>query len=145
MLKNPDPAIWGPPFWFFLHTVAYYYPDVNVVNQTAKRKYYDFIMNLPLFIPDPDMARFFSQMLDDYPVTPYLDCRDSFTRWVNYMHNRMNRMLGKEELSIVESLKRYESHYMPPEVYVHKVLNIKRQWVIGAFIALLCFAIFLCH
>ncbi len=142
-MAYPDPTIWGPHFWFFLHTLAYYYPPI-MANEIAKRKYYDFIMNLPLFIPEPDVAKHFSQMLDSYPVTPYLECRESFTRWVNYMHNHTNKTLGKEEYSIVESIKQYEKHYMTPEVYVHKVLGVKRQWVICAFIGLLFLAIFLC-
>ena len=44
-----DPKIWGPHYWFFIHTVAMTYPIRP--NAVTKKKYYEFIQNLPLFIP----------------------------------------------------------------------------------------------
>ena len=34
-----DPEIWGPHYWFFLHTVSESYPLTP--NETTKKKYYD--------------------------------------------------------------------------------------------------------
>ena len=45
-----DPIIWGPHAWFFLHSVAHTYP--RMPNSVTKRKYYDLIHTLPLFIPN---------------------------------------------------------------------------------------------
>ena len=64
-----DPKIWGPHYWFFLHTVALNYPLYP--NEISKKKYYDFIENFSLFIPIPDIANSFSNILDEFPVTPY--------------------------------------------------------------------------
>ena len=36
-----DPKIWGPHYWFFLHTIALNYPLYP--NDISKRKYYDVI------------------------------------------------------------------------------------------------------
>ena len=80
---NPD--IWGPHYWFFLHTIAESYPITP--NSITKRKYYDLIQNMPLFIPVVEMGDKFSEFLDKYPVSPYLDNRDSFVRWVHFIHN----------------------------------------------------------
>ena len=44
-----DPEIWGPHFWFFINTLALNYP--NNPNDVTIKKYYEFIQNLPLFIP----------------------------------------------------------------------------------------------
>ena len=44
-----DPKIWGPHYWFVLHTIALQYPLHPT--KIIKKKYYDFIQNLPLFIP----------------------------------------------------------------------------------------------
>jgi hypothetical protein len=96
---------WGPPFWQFLHLVSYGYPDMP--NEVTKRKYYDLIMNFPLFIPDPAMARQFAVMLDKYPPVAYLDKRDSFIRWVSFIHNKINVMIGKREIPILESVDKY--------------------------------------
>ena len=40
-----DPKIWGPHYWFVLHTIALTYPLTP--NDTTKKKYYDFFHNLP--------------------------------------------------------------------------------------------------
>ena len=83
-----DPSVWGPHYWFFIHTVAESYPLHP--NEITRRKYYDFIQNIPLFIPVPEMGNKFSQMLDKYPVTPYLDNRESFVRWTHFIHNKLS-------------------------------------------------------
>ena len=44
-----DPTIWGPHYWFFLHTISHTYPLYP--NEVTKKKYYDLIQNMPLFIP----------------------------------------------------------------------------------------------
>ena len=38
-----NPEVWGPYYWFFLHTVAHTYP--RMPNSVTKRKYYDLIQN----------------------------------------------------------------------------------------------------
>jgi hypothetical protein len=70
-------------------------------------------MNLPLFIPDADIGNKFGKLLDKYPVTPYLGNRDSFIRWANFMHNKVNAYLGKEEISLIDSQKLYYNKYKP--------------------------------
>jgi hypothetical protein len=88
-----DPKIWGPHYWFFLHTVAICYP--HRPNTITKKKYYDFIHNIPMFIPVENIASYFSQLLDQYPVSPYLDSRDAFIRWMHFIHNKINQKLEK--------------------------------------------------
>jgi len=38
---NFEPDVWGPHYWFFLHTIAHSYPESP--NAVTKRKYYDLI------------------------------------------------------------------------------------------------------
>jgi len=105
-----SPTIWGPKYWFFLHTVARTYPEYP--NDVTKRKYYDLIQNFALFMPDREMGDRFLVMLDKYPVTPYLDNRESFFRWTVFIHNKINAKLQKEERSVEEALESYESAYL---------------------------------
>jgi FAD-linked sulfhydryl oxidase len=134
-----DPSVWGPHYWFFIHTIAESYPLHP--NEITKRKYYDFIQNLPLFIPEPEMGNKFSQLLDKYPVTPYLDNRDSFVRWTCFIHNKYNVMLGKEELSLALSLDMYRELYKPKTEYLSKKIGIKKQHIFIAIILILFFLI----
>ena len=93
-----EPKVWGPHYWFVLFSIALSYP--THANNVVKKKYYDFIQNFPLFIPHREIGNDFMQLIDTYPVTPYLDNRDSFLRWVHFIHNRVNITLGKEEISL---------------------------------------------
>ena len=130
------PEIWGPHYWFFLHTVARAYPDNP--NAVTKRKYYDLIQNMPLFIPSSEMGDKFSKMLDKYPVSPYLDHRDSFIRWVHFIHNKMNHELGKEEVSLFQSMDLYDAEYKPKRVVLADVVKTKDRYIhLGVFFVLL--------
>ena len=93
MLPILNPEIWGPHYWFVLYTIAVSYPVS--VNAITKKKYYDFIQNLPLFLPIENIGNVFCKFLDRYPVTPYLDSRESFIKWVHFIHNKINLYLGK--------------------------------------------------
>ncbi len=119
-----DPKIWGPHYWFVLHTIALNYPLHP--NETSKKKYYDFIQNLPIFLPISNMGNSFSMLLDKYPVTPYLDSRESFIKWMYYIHNQVNISLGIPEKTLQETLQEYYKQYEPQEVQLKNKL-IKRE------------------
>ena len=133
--------VWGPHYWFFMQTMALTYPDFP--NDVIKRKYYDFFSNLPLFIPDEKMGKEFSNMLDKYPVTPYLSSKDSLVRWVVFIHNKYNEMTGKDEISIDEAMNRYYELYMPKPVYLHQELKMNRYYMHVAFILICLFLVYL--
>ena len=86
-----NPKAWGPHYWFVLHTIANTYPLAP--NDVTKKKYYDFIQNLPLLLPIEEIGNSFAKYLDKYPVTPYLDSRPSFIKWMHFIHNKCNTHL----------------------------------------------------
>ena len=127
-----DPNIWGPHYWFFLHTVAESYPSHP--NSVTKRKYYDLIQNFPLFIPIEEMGNKFSQLIDKYPVTPYLDTKESFVRWVHFIHNKLNYLTGKKEVSFRQSLDLYRDEYFPKPIYLSEKFHFRRRYIYTAII-----------
>lgn len=135
-----DSEIWGPHYWFFLHTIAHSYP--NHPNKVTKRKYYDFITNLPLFIPDIEIGNRFANLLDKYPVTPYLDSRESFIRWIHFIHNKINVLLGKEEISYLASLDAYKNQYKSKPVTFTERLQMSKKYIHIALIFILLFLIY---
>ena len=137
---NFEPEIWGPHYWFFLHTVSESYP-IHPTSVT-KKKYYDLIINFPLFIPNQEIGNKFSQMLDKYPVSPYLDSRDSFVRWVHFIHNRMNTKLGKEQMSMELALEKYRNQYKPKKVLLHETIMTRKHIIHFVFIIILLFIIY---
>ena len=106
-----DPKIWGPHYWFVLHTIAITYPIHP--NEVTKKKYYDFIQSLPLFLPVSEIGDSFSKFIDKYPVTPYLDSRESFVRWMHFIHNKINTALGMSEMDMDKALEIYYERYKP--------------------------------
>ena len=109
-----NPKVWGPHYWFVLHTIANTYPLAP--NDVTKKKYYDFIQNLPLLLPIEEIGNSFAKYLDKYPVTPYLDSRPSFMKWMHFIHNKINVSIGEPELSMEESMAQYYEEYKPKVV-----------------------------
>tara|TARA_B100002051_G_C16726217_1_gene635504 strand:+ start:1239 stop:1679 length:441 start_codon:yes stop_codon:yes gene_type:complete len=104
---NIDSRTWGKHYWFVLHTISFTYPKHP--NDTCKRKYYELIQNLPLFLPNDNISREFTKILNIYPVKPYLDSRASFVKWMHFIHNEVNRITGKEPLpynTFIQSINR---------------------------------------
>jgi hypothetical protein len=109
-----DPTVWGPHFWFFLHTLAISYP--HHPNGVTKKKYYELIQNLPLFIPVESIGSDFIKILDEYPVTAYLDNRESLIKWMHFIHNKINEKLEKPKISINDFYLRYYEEYKPKDI-----------------------------
>ena len=133
-----DSETWGPHYWFVLLTIALCYP-LNP-NDVTKKKYYEFIQNLPLFLPDQQMGNKFSELLDKYPVTPYLDSRESFVKWVHFMHNRVNVTINKDEITLTQALSEYYMQYKPKAIKLREELKYRKKFVyFGILIALILF------
>lgn len=127
IMKSLDPKIWGPQYWFVLYSICLTYPQTP--NNVAKKKYYDFFQNLPLFIPHDDICSNFSKLLDKYPVTPYLDSRDALLRWLHFIHNRINIVLNKNEISFREAMENYYNFYAPTELTEEEKKNTRRKYI----------------
>jgi hypothetical protein len=80
-------------------------------NAVSKKKYYDFIHSLPLFIPVESISSEFSKLLNIYPVTPYLDNRESFIRWMHFIHNKINEKLEKPQMKLNDFYVKYYEQY----------------------------------
>jgi hypothetical protein len=122
-----DPNVWGPHYWFVLHTIALCYPLYP--NDVTKKKYYEFIQNFPLMIPVEKIGNNFSILLDKFPVTPYLDSRESFQKWIHFIHNKVNEQLGLPELSFSESIDKYYHNYKPKDLLQREKLRRKEKYI----------------
>lgn len=127
-----DPIVWGPHFWFILMTMAVSYP--LKANEVTQKKYYDFITNLPLFIPHPQIGNKFSSLIDQYPVSPYLEGKDSFLKWVHFIHNKINVQLGKDEITMTEALDAYYDMYKPKEIVLREQIKYRKKLIFGVII-----------
>jgi len=135
-----DPKIWGPHYWFFLHTVAMTYP--HHPNAITKKKYYEFIQNLPLFIPVEEISKEFEKFIDLYPITPYLDNRDSFVRWVHFAHNKINEKLEKPQITLNDFFVQYYNEYKSQNEKLAEFYKLKEKLIYGGILVLLLGSIY---
>ena len=122
-----DPTVWGPHFWFFLHTLAMSYP--HHPNAVTKKKYYELILNLPLFIPVEAIGSDFEKLLDEYPVTAYLDSRESLIRWMHFIHNKINEKLEKPKITLNDFYFRYYEEYKPKDIKMKEYYRWKEKLI----------------
>lgn len=104
-----DADIWGSSYWFFIHTLTFTYP--NNPTTRIKKKYYDFLNNFYLFIPNKQMSIYYEQMLIEYPIKPYLDKKEDLIKWGWYIHNKFNQKLNKPILSLSDLYSNYYNIY----------------------------------
>ena len=129
-----DPNVWGPHYWFMLHTIAVSYPTHP--NAVIKKKYYDFFQSLPMFLPDLQSSEYFTQLLDLYPVSAYLDSRKSMIEWTHFIHNKVNEKLEKPKISLSDFYTKYYSEYKPKTVKIQEYKRIKEKIIYFAVILL---------
>tara|TARA_Y100000748_G_C15289646_1_gene407853 strand:- start:55 stop:495 length:441 start_codon:yes stop_codon:yes gene_type:complete len=135
-----DASVWAKEYWFVLRTVALHYPDNP--NATAKKKYYDLVQNLPLFVPDG--SALCASLLDRYPVAPYLDGRDSFLRWVDFIRNRVHIATGAEPITRQQAAEEYAEYFAPPpDLAANEARRRRTIATVGVSVGLLGIAVFL--
>tara|TARA_B100001063_G_scaffold230355_1_gene243399 strand:+ start:1364 stop:1795 length:432 start_codon:yes stop_codon:yes gene_type:complete len=127
--------VWLPHLKFTLQTMAITYPKHP--NDVSIKKYYDFIQNLPVFIPMSPIGNNFLELLDKYPVTPYLSSRMSFMKWIHFIFNKINIQLKKKETNFYEDLENYYEEYKPKEMKNKEFLKTRKKYIEGGIIIVL--------
>lgn len=138
-----DENIWGPLYWNFLYTIAISYP--NNPNEIIKRKYYDLIMNFPIFIPNENFGNIFSKFLDSYPPQSYLSSKESFIKWVWFIHNKINLFLGKKEITYYEAMDAFYENYKSKNVKKKEEIKNKHKYIFTSVIILLIIIMIYLH
>ena len=116
-----DASIWGSSYWFFIHTATFTYPEHPTT--TIKKKYYDMLHNLYLFIPNTKMANYYQYLLREYPIKPYLDSKSDLIKWGWHIHNHINQKINKPIISLSDFYGLYYTLYHKPPNHV--VINRK--------------------
>lgn len=120
-----DPTVWGPQYWFMIHTIGFTYPLMPTTGH--KKKYYNFFTSLPLFIPNKVIASRFEVLLDENPISPYLTSRESLLKWIHFIHNKINIDLEKKEIPYVEFVNDYINLYKPKALVMREELKRRER------------------
>ena len=119
--------VWMPHLKFTLQTIAITYPSHP--NDVSKRKYYDLIQNLPVFFPFNPMGKNFLDLLDKYPVTPYLSSRMSFMKWIHFIFNKIHEQLDQPIDEFYDSLEKYYDQYKPKEIRNREIIKTRKKYI----------------
>ena len=122
-----NPNVWIPHLKFTLQTIAITYPTRP--NKVTKRKYYDLIQNLPVFFPFNPMGKNFLDLLDKYPVTPYLSSRMSFMKWIHFIFNKIHEQLDQPIDEFYDSLEKYYDQYKPKEIRNREIIKTRKKYI----------------
>jgi hypothetical protein len=131
--------VWLPHLKFTLQTIAITYP--RKPNDFSKRKYYDLIQNIPLFFPHEPIGKTFLNLLDKYPVTPYLSSRMSFMKWIHFIFNKIYEILEQPVEDFYESLENYYEEYKPKEIRNKNLIKTRKRYAQFASALFLIFGI----
>lgn len=106
-----DNKIWGPNFWFTLHTVTLGYPD----NPTYvdKRRFNDFFVSVQYILPCPKCREHYSNHLSNFPISVSLDNKESLVKWLFNLHNQVNISLNKPIMEYSAFKEKYRKIYNP--------------------------------
>lgn len=85
--------------------MAWTYPERPT--PADKAEYFRFLHHFPQFIPDGEMRAYFARLMENHPVSAYLDTRRDLVEWMHFMHNQVNARLGKREISLAEAMAQY--------------------------------------
>lgn len=104
-----DPRVWGPPAWTFLHSVTLAYPDNPT--ETDRTNYGTFFNNLQPVLPCLKCSNNYLKHIQEYPVENHLTDKESLVKWLIEMHNKVNRLYDKPDITYDEMLDNYKSLY----------------------------------
>ncbi len=134
-----DAKIWGPYFWFTLHTITLSYPDKP--SYENKRHFNDFFINLQHIIPCQKCQQHYRNHITNYPISTALDSKANLVVWLFNLHNMVNESLGKKKMEFEDFQEKYRKIYSPtiPEKII-STAPTNNMFKVKVF----CFVIFFC-
>jgi hypothetical protein len=108
---NVNPKIWGPSAWQFIHSVSFTYSH-NPSNE-EKHNFKHFYESLQYTLPCAGCRESYSNFIITEPtiLANALDNRETLTKWLYDVHNRVNQKLGVDYgITYDEVVQKYESY-----------------------------------
>ena len=109
--------IWGPTGWVFLHAVTFGYPmdpakfdeSNKLAPGTTMDRYKTFFETCGFVFPCRYCRESYQEFIADDPPSKALENRESLTRWLWRIHERVNTKLQKKGITYEELVERYEA------------------------------------
>ena len=98
---------------------------------------YPYLKKTKVTVPFSAIGNNFSKLLDKYPVSPYLEGKDSFLKWVHFIHNKVNVEIGKDEITYTEAVNTYHELYKPKEIIMREQIKYRKKLLFTVILILL--------
>ena len=119
-------STWGPAMWHYLHTISFNYPTNPTKLQ--KNKYKQFLLNLQYTLPCKYCRTNLINNFKKFPLKHNIfNNRDTFSRYIYYLHELINKMLGKQSgLTYCQVRDRYENFRSRCTIEKPKIFNFNK-------------------
>jgi hypothetical protein len=108
-----NPKIWGASGWLFIHSIALNYPDNPTKNEKNAIK--DFLKSLKYLLPCKTCSELyikdFPLIEKQIPLNKASENKTNLIKWVNLMHNQVNKNINKKTYSDEEYNNYYNNLY----------------------------------
>lgn len=103
-----DTRFWGPSGWRLLHSIAFAYDP-----KTDKGSTRFFFHSLPFVLPCKFCRTSLSEYMEQLPLEPALQSRDTLARWLWSIHNMVNAKLRSQKIQVMDdpSFESVETFY----------------------------------
>ena len=126
--------VWGPPTWFFLHSMAMAYPKkINQDNPEhirIRNSMFSFLSNLGNVLPCNICSVSYNGYIKEplFEISKYIDSRAKLCYFIYIVHERVNRKLGVPQCyrpSFKKVIKKFGKFLVGPDQC--KLTNIEQQ------------------
>ena len=126
--------VWGPPTWFFLHSMAMAYPKIidnnNHEHNETRKSMFSFLNNLGNVLPCGICGASYNGYIKepDFEISKYLDSRAKLCYFIYLIHERVNRKLGVPKCfrpSFKKVIKKFGKFLVGPDQC--KLTNLEEQ------------------
>ena len=126
--------VWGPPAWFFLHSMAMAYPKIidnnNPEHIETRNSMFSFLSNLGDVLPCGICGASYNGYIKepDFEISKYLDSRAKLCYFIYLIHERVNRKLGVPKCfrpSFKKVIKKFGKFLVGPDQC--KLTNLEEQ------------------
>lgn len=99
----------------FIKLVCFYYSDTP--NDTLKKKYYDFFINIPIYYTNPFFTEEYLALLNSNPLSSFLDNRNDLLHWCHFIETQILRKYGQQTQDYANWLLEHSTRYEKPHHY----------------------------
>lgn len=126
------PAVWGPIVWTTMHIMSLGYSPMPTAEEKAAA--IDFYTSLATIIPCPICRKHYKVHLQEMPIEPAVENRDTLIEWVFNVHNKVNEQLGKPTITFDEYIEKMTRLSQRDHFHIHSAST--NTWTIPAAVVL---------